>query len=91
MQFGQRVHCVCCLSPSGFQVKADKKGRPYGVCDSCGTRMFFRGQASLRGVSFLWGPLVRAIHAQDRPAAEAMIEDGAKRAEKEHERALAGG
>jgi len=91
MTFGEKVHCVGCLMPSAFEVRADKRGRPYGICECCGMRVFFRGANSLRGLTFLWGPLVRAMDRGDRAAAEVMLEDGAKKAEVDHEQRMADG
>jgi len=75
--------------PNMFELRADRKGRPYGVCGACGMRIFFRGANSLKGLTYLWGPLVRAITQDDRPAVEYMLKNAGEEAEKAHVRELA--
>jgi len=52
-------------------------------------RIFFRGDNSLKGLTYLWGPLVRAITQDDRGAAEYMLKNAGEEAEETHARELA--
>ena len=75
MRFGTRVMCLYCLAPDAYEMRADRKGRPYFLCSVCGARTFLRGQQSLAGPTMLWGPLTAALANNDAEAARVLIQD----------------
>lgn len=44
--------CIFCFAPEGMQIRADKHGRPYAICEDCRARVFLRGPSSYRGLLF---------------------------------------
>jgi hypothetical protein len=66
MRYGDRVTCLYCLTPNSYELRADRKGRPFMICTGgCGARTFFRGSQSLTGPSMLWGALTNALMNND--------------------------
>ncbi len=55
-----RLCCPCCLAPGKLDLRFDKLSRPYGVCISCGVKLFFRGTQSLVGLAHL-SPVAEAL------------------------------
>ena len=79
MRFGDRYHCLYCLAPDAYELRADKKGRPYFMCAVCGARTFLRGSQSLAGPAILWGPLLNALMNKDREAAQVLVQDAVEK------------
>jgi DNA-directed RNA polymerase subunit RPC12/RpoP len=52
--------CHYCLAPEAAHFRFDKHGRPYVVCDACGTRVFMKSLRCLRGPALVT-PLVEAM------------------------------
>lgn len=75
MEIGKKETCIFCLTPDCFEVKLDKKSRPYFSCGMCGARTFIRGEMSMRGPSLLWGPLASAFRSRDVNAAKVLVAD----------------
>ncbi len=48
-----RKACTFCLEPDVMEIRFDKNGKPYAICQGCGARAFFRGSVSFRGVLFV--------------------------------------
>lgn len=87
MNIGQSIHCPFCLNAACFELRLDRRQRPYGICNICGTRAFMRSQMALRGIQALWGPLTRAIVDGNTAAAREMIETEAVKAKEDLKRA----
>jgi hypothetical protein len=51
------VHCPFCLE-RGFDLKLDRRGRPYAMCRFCATRAFIRERSALIGLSRLQSSIV---------------------------------
>ncbi len=76
MRYGDRVTCLYCLAPDSYELRADKKGRPFMICTGgCGARTFFRGKQSLIGPTMLWGSLTNALSNNDCEAAKVILHD----------------
>jgi len=76
MRYGDRVTCLYCLTVNSYELRADRKGRPFMICTAgCGARTFFRGSQSLIGPSMLWGPLSNALINNDSEAAKVILHD----------------
>jgi len=54
-----RYPCFHCLTQSSVDLKLDKKGRPYSVCQCCGVRAFIRNRMGLRGFKILAPELMK--------------------------------
>jgi hypothetical protein len=77
MTIGKKETCLYCLTPDSYEMKLDKKNKPYFICSCCGCRTFLRGEMSLRGPSVLWGPLASALRAKDSEVAAILVGDAA--------------
>lgn len=55
-----RYPCLFCLASDSTRLRLDKKGRPYSVCQTCGTRSFMHSRIALRGFRLL-GARIAAI------------------------------
>jgi hypothetical protein len=49
----QDYPCLYCLQVDSAHLRFDKNGRPYVVCDACGTRSFMKNMRCLRGVALM--------------------------------------
>lgn len=46
-------NCTFCLSRGSQEVRYDKRGKPYLICNGCGARSFLRSRAAFRGPTLL--------------------------------------
>jgi len=73
MNVGGRYPCLFCLAPEGYELRLDKKGRPFFMCSACGCRTFTRGAVSLRGPELLWKPLHVALANGEADVARVLV------------------
>ena len=81
MRYGERYTCVFCLTPAAYELKLDKKQRPFFACVSCGCKTFLRGEFSLKGPTMLWGPLSIALRNNEAEVARVLVARAAERAQ----------
>jgi hypothetical protein len=74
MRVGERCTCLFCLTRDSFELKLDKKSRPYFGCKSCGLFCFLRGDFSMKGPAILWGPLTAALVDGKPELARALVD-----------------
>jgi len=56
--------CLFCLADGACEIRFDRKGRPYVVCQVCHTRSFVRSMEAIRGLAI--GPTLLAAAIQRR-------------------------
>lgn len=81
MRPGDRYDCLYCLQPDSYEVRLDKRGRPYMTCIACGARTFLRGAHSLRGPQMLWGPLTLALEDGEEETAKELVTEAVRKAQ----------
>ena len=72
MRPGDSFDCLYCVSPGTYMLKVDRRGSPFFLCTSCGSRTFIHGNG-LAGPQRLWGKLGLALRAGDDDVARELI------------------
>jgi hypothetical protein len=83
MSPGDELFCIFCMAPTGLQVRVDKRGRPYMMCNMCGTRCFIHG-SGWKGPQALWGKLALALQHNLVDGARDLMAKGAREWEEEN-------
>ncbi|MGH7297909.1 MAG: hypothetical protein ACRELB_23415 [Polyangiaceae bacterium] len=62
----ERCACWACFARDGARLRIDKHGRPFIMCDACGSRTFTRSPDHVVGLRFVIELVQTALQQMDR-------------------------